>query len=137
MAVMMTKEELAAQLKGNQYGDEISEDLAREAKNSGLVVVFGASDDLMELRGALHDETGGGAYVTPLGLFNELECDSECKYYRAAKAEAVEIEALWGKDGWSWQYKTDIPHATFEIFEDEEKYCKGIVFALSDVKPNS
>ena len=43
------------------------------------------------------------------------------------------IEALWDPgDGYSWRYATEIPHATFEIREDDQPYCQGIVFALNE-----
>jgi hypothetical protein len=40
---------------------------------------------------------------------------------------------VWGKDDTSWSYETDIPHATFDVLEDGEVYCRGIVFALADL----
>ncbi|MNW22346.1 hypothetical protein D3C71_2237660 [compost metagenome] len=45
---------------------------------------------------------------------------------------AKSIEALWCKeDGYSWTYKTEIPHATFEVADGDEPYCRGIVFSLT------
>lgn len=134
----MTKEQLAEQLNGNEYGDEITPALEQVAKENNLVIVFGYSDDNIEFRGAINDEVGaydgGSAYVTANGLFDENERDCQCKYFEAARKESVEIKAIWAKDGYSWQYKTAIPHATFEIVEDGENYCKGIVFNLDDAK---
>lgn len=133
----MTRDELAAKLNGNQYRDEISDAIAREAKAQGLVVVFGASDDLMEFGGAIHDELGAyegtTAYLTSSGLLQN-DCDNDdCPHFEKLKQSAKTIEACWDKDGYSWIFKTDIPHSTFEIFEDDEKYCRGIVFALAEV----
>lgn len=54
----MTAAELAALLNGREYRKEMSRDEEQVAKAAGLVVVFGASDDLMELRGAISDEVG-------------------------------------------------------------------------------
>lgn len=54
----MTKEQLAYLLNGREYTNEITKEEEREAKNSGLLVIFGASDDLIELRGAIYDEVG-------------------------------------------------------------------------------
>ena len=53
----MTKKELAEKLNGRQYGDSF-EDVLEDAKQSGLVMVTGASDDLMEFAGAFRDEGG-------------------------------------------------------------------------------
>jgi len=132
----ITAKELAAQLNGCEYGNESVPDAAKE---SGLVAVFGASDDLMEFRGAIHDEIdcydGGTAYLTSSGLLtNECE-DENCPHFARMKKSAATIEAVWGEGGYSWTYKTEIPHETFEVVEDSDKYCRGIVFALSDVKP--
>ncbi len=30
-------------------------------------------------------------------------------------------------------YNTNIPHVTFDVMENNDKYCKGIVFKLSDL----
>lgn len=136
----MTKEELAAELNGREYRNEITKAEAAEAKAAGLVIVFGASDDLMEFRGAIYDEVGcyngGTAYLTSSGmLVNDCD-DDECPHFKKLKAKAATIEAVWGESGDApvWTYKTDIPHATFEIVEDGEPYCRGIVFALADVQ---
>ena len=135
---MITKE-LAALLNGREYRSEMTGEEEREAKESGLVVVFGASDDLCELRGAIDEEVdcygGGTIHLTTDAVLQSPGCgcyqSDECPYFQRAVREAKTIEAVWGKDGYSWTYKTDIPHETFDIFEDGKKYCKGIVFAVA------
>ena len=42
----MTAKELAELLNGREYGNEITSDEEKLAKESGLVVVFGYSDDM-------------------------------------------------------------------------------------------
>jgi hypothetical protein len=37
-------------------------------------------------------------------------------------------------DYYSWTYKTDIPHAAFNIMEDDMYYCKAIIFDINDLK---
>lgn len=133
----MTKEEFAARLNGREYLEEITKAEEAEAKQLGLVVIFGASDDLMEFRGAIDEEGGacGGttAYFNADGLLQN-ECEDEgCPYFEKIKKSAKTIKALWNTDGYSWTYETDIPHATFDIMEDGEKYCRGIVFSMSDL----
>lgn len=136
----MNKDELAAKLIGATYDtmirtDEIFQPVYSAAKSHGLVVVFGASDDLMEFRGAIHDELGayGGttAYLISDGLLTNDCADWECPYFAKLKKAAKTIEACWDQDGYSWIFKTNIPHATFEITEDGEPYCRGIVFELN------
>lgn len=133
----MTKEAAASALNYREYGDEGDKELFAAMKESGLVAVFGASDDLMEFRGAIYDEvgcySGGAAYVTPRGLF-EQTCDNDrCPHEGKLRDEAVKIAAVWDRDGYSWVYETEIPHVTFDIVEGADRYCRGIVFALSDV----
>lgn len=133
----MTIKELAEKLNGNEIGKEISIELEEIAYQHGLVVVFGASDDLMELRGFINDEVGccngGAAYIETSGLLENKCDDDECPYFEKIKGKAKEIEAIWDTDGYSWIYETTIPHETFVIFEDEKKYCKGIVFDIKDL----
>ncbi|QLJ16741.1 hypothetical protein H0H12_12770 [Pseudomonas putida] len=137
----MTKEELAAQLKGLKYPTRIPGALIVAAQSAGLVILCGASDDLMEFYGARREEIGcydgGTAFVDADGVLPDRDCldgDEELAEYVQRQKSAKSIEALWCKeDGYSWTYKTEIPHATFEVVEDEEPYCRGIVFALADL----
>jgi hypothetical protein len=135
----ITKEEAAARLDGNQYREEGSKELFFAMKEAGLVAVFGASDDLMEFRGAIDDEVGcydgGEAYLTRDGLLTN-DCDNErCPHFEKLKAKATKITALWcDEDDLSWTYALPtVPHADFIIKEDSDLYCRGIVFALADV----
>lgn len=135
----MTKDELAAKINGRQIGKEITGAEINAAKKAGLVVVYGASDDLMEFEGAISDEVGayegGEAFILDGELLTDDNgCESECKWFMAARKNAVKIEACWDESPFTWTYETDIPHATFEIYEGKEKYCRGIVFKLSEVK---
>lgn len=138
----MNAKKLAAQLTGAEYPLRLSKELTAEAKAAGLVIVYGASDDLMEFEGAIYDEVGaydgGTAFVDNKGLLPDresIEDDEALKDYFARQPQAVKIEALWCKEGeYSWTFKTDIPHETFEVVEDGEKYCRGIVFALADAR---
>lgn len=128
----ITKEEMAEMLNGRQYGEEMSAQEQALAKASGLVVVFGASDDLMELNGAIVDEVdlygGGVVHLNSEGPYDG-ECESpSCPHDAEIRDSCPAITALWDEEGYSWVYKTDIAHATFEILEGGEKYCRGIVF---------
>lgn len=136
----MTKEELAAKLTGAEYPFDPSRELQEAAKADGLVIVFGASDDLMEFRGAIYDELsaweGTTAHLSNFGLLKNECGDDDCPYFASGKKGAATIVALWANEpGYSWTYETTIPHATFEVVEDGEPYCRGIVFSLRDVTP--
>jgi hypothetical protein len=134
----MTIEEFAKMLDGREYGSEMTQTEMRLAKEMGFVVVFGYSDDNTELRGAIDDEVGGYSnhtiYFNEKGLLQN-ECDDDnCPYFERMKQQSKTIEAVWGKEDYSWIYKTDIPHETFDILEDGERYCRGIVFKMEDLK---
>lgn len=134
----LTKEKLAEMLNGREYTDEITREEELLAKEDNLVVIFGASDDLMCICGAENDELGaydgsGLVFFDDKGVLRN-DCEEEdCPYFLEKTEKAFRIDGLWNKDGYSWVYKTEIPHATFEIMEDGEKYCRGIVFCLDDL----
>jgi len=138
---MMTRDEAADQLNTSKYGDEGSPQLFRAMNDAGLVAVFGASDDLMEFRGAIDDEIGAyngtTAYLTSKGLL-ENDCENnDCPHFKKLKKTAATIKAVWDNGGISWRYETEIPHSKFIVNEDGEAYCVGIVFALADVSVTS
>lgn len=134
----MNIQEFAEMLNGREYNMEITPAEERLAKELGFVVVFGFSDDCIEFRGAIFDELGcynGGIICLDKNGILKNECDDDdCPYFERMKQESKTIKAVWDIEGYSWIYKTDIPHATFEIFEYGEKYCRGIVFEIEDLK---
>jgi hypothetical protein len=128
--------EFAKRLDGRSIGCELTRADSKLAEELGFVAVYGGSDDLMEFEGAIHDEVdcyeGGRAFIGSYGLFEE--CIDDCVYSKEAKEKYRVIKALWCvEDGYSWTYETDIPHATFEIVDDDEPYCRGIVFDLKNL----
>lgn len=131
----MTAKELANKLNGREYGNELDYGLDIQAKENGLVVVFGYSDDNAEFRGAIYDEVGcydgGTIYLDEQG--NIIYPDDFPGGYHGNlfQIEAVRCDK---EIGAAWSYRTDIPHETFNIYEDGELYCVGIVFSLEDLK---
>lgn len=123
--------EIAEKLNGIAYGENIS-DIEAEAKKHGIVIVIGASDDLMEFSGAIEDEggcyDGGEVYFDRDGVSQD---DTE----RANVIEAIWCDGM-NSDGIpaTWTYQTEIPHEKFNVWEDEELYCVGIVFSIEDIK---
>ena len=112
----MTIFDFAEGLNGREYGNEITPFEEQRAKELGFVVVFGYSDDSAEFRSAIDDEIGcydGGRVFEENGKY---------------------IDAVWCEGEYCWTYSTNIPHATFDIYEDGEKYCKGIVFERGDTE---
>lgn len=125
---------IASRLTENATYREIPAELVEYAKEHGIVIVYGASDDLMEFDGAIYEEIdayeGTTAYLDENGLI-ENECEEDCPYFKEKLKNAKhKIKAVWcGKDrNHTWSYDTDILHETFEILNNDEKYCLGIVF---------
>lgn len=134
----MDIKEFAKSLDGRSYGYEIIKQEEEKAKELGFVVIFGYSDDNAELRGAIDDEVGcyngGEILLDKDGIIEECEC--ECKHWKKAKEKAKGIKVVWHDDsrgGYCWTYETDIPHETFDIIEDSENYCRGIVFEIKSI----
>lgn len=139
----MTKEEIANMLNGIEYCADYS-DIAKQAKDNGFIIVSGASDDLVEFDGAIRDEggsfDGGDVYFDRKGvaqdgekLANKITAVWCGKVGNKPAGDLEEFQAENGKVI-AWAYKTDIPHATFMMYEDGEPYCRGIVFSIEDVK---
>lgn len=140
----MNAKYFADKLNGCEYYDDMRKKinaLEQEAKTNGFVIVYGCSDDLVELAGAISDEVdayeGVTFYLTQNGVkLFDRDCEQKrCPYIESDKKYLAAIEALWGvpDSEYSWQYNTEIPHETFDVMEDGEKYCQGIVFKLSDL----
>lgn len=136
----MTPQELAAQIDGAEYPFGLWPE--HRAGDNGLVVVYGSGDDLIEVRGAIKGEgdcyEGGTFLIDKQGLlpeWNQVKNDeTDASAYLKRKPSAKQIEVIWDKDDISWQYKTDIPHATFKIMEDGEVYCIGMVFDIKELE---
>lgn len=139
----MNAKQLAKRLNGREYGNEIRKEEEKQAKEDGLVVCFGYSDDNMELVGAINDEIGayGGRNVRVsrngvLQTWEQIQDGDEAtaeKYFKAKAAGFKTITTNWCKDGYSWVMSIDCPFEPFDIMEDGEKFCRGIVFSLSDL----
>jgi hypothetical protein len=139
VASEMTLETAAAALHGNQYASEGSKQLWVDMKAAGLIAVFGASDDLTEFRGAIDDETGAGDgtehFLTRKGVL-QSQCDEgeDCPYFREKlEATPVAVTAHFDEEGYTWFLETALLHTTFDIMEDDETYCRGLVIRLEDL----
>lgn len=141
---MLTKEELAKQLNGVSYSsasDTISTLSKTPAvRESQLIIVYGMSDDLIEVDGYIFDEL----YFTenePIYIKDGKVCledhQCECEYCTFKKdiKKYPKILAKWcdTSDEYSWTFETTIPHATFDILDAGEKYCRGLVIDAKDL----
>ena len=125
--------EIAKMLDGREYRSEVTKEEAAVFKKEGIVVVYGASDDLTEFEGAIYDEYGAGKtiYFNELGRIIQNECCDDCPYF-----EKIVQTAPWylrSTEELPWGWFTNIPHASFTVIEDGEEYGKGIVFSKHDL----
>ena len=132
----MDIKDFAKLINGKEYGyQQFTDKEIETAKENGFVIVYGASDDLMEFEGAIQDE--GGCFDGGEVFFNR---DGVYQGYNKEKYPYW-INAVWcggekDEDGQeiTWTYETEIPHETFMIYEDGEPYCRGIVFSINDAR---
>lgn len=131
-------EVLAKKLNNRKYREELTAEEEQWAETNGLVVVFGASDDLMEFRGAIDDEVDcfdGGTFAFTKDGF---KTDANGSYVgnNVIKAIWCENDTEYTKCHYAWRYETDIPHFCFDIIEDDttDPYCQGIVFSVDDLR---
>lgn len=96
--------------RSKSIGYECEEEEADFLKENGYVMLYGASDDLAEFRGAVDDE---------IGCFEGGRILENGHYY---------IDAVWSDTGISWTYNTNIPHMAIPIFEDDGVFCIAIIF---------
>ena len=156
-----TIEDLAKLLDGNEYRDETYNeygiDVCDICKKNKWIIIYGASDDLIEFNGFIDDEDGAndGALcklVKPGDFYLEDEIDET---YKKAKdymfvpinEEELEviknnnytnncvIEMLWcpGGTNMSWQVNVrGVPFAKFNVMEDDEVYCEAAIIDISN-----
>ena len=145
----MKKEELAQLLNGRQYGEEMIYEEHLQVKEDGLLVCFGYSDDLLELRGIVFNGVGiyGGGSIFlykdkdhKIAILEESNYDEIKEILEGYNIDfilpKIPIKIQWCPEelDCSWLITTDIPHATFDIYNDGELYCRGIVLELTDIE---
>jgi hypothetical protein len=135
---MMTAKEVAEKLNGVSYDDKntVIRGMLPSLREAGLTVVYGDSDDLLEMEGAGDEEFGvyGGATIR-LGVNFETirnRCrEDDCPYHKEETDAAPWFISI--KDGEpgqdTWIIETNIPDVEwFDIMEDGKLYCEGFVF---------
>ena len=103
--------EIAAQLNNIEYPCRIDDSIIEQAKANNIVIVFGASDDLIEFRGAINDENGigeedvtlidneGVLHIGANGYFTDLKYQpdsiSECRKAIDRFDNSVPVASVW------------------------------------------
>ena len=137
----MSLGQIAGQLLGLinvlEYGEEPSNKAIALAKEHGFIIVFGHSDDCLEIRGAVYDEVYSEPYLNKDGIIvNECE-DDDCPYFKKAIAKAGKIKWKCCVDGITHQFSAVdcedrlLNYWTFEQHEQGELYGIGFIAHLS------
>lgn len=143
----MNIKEWAEKLNNIEYPADEIWDMRKELENDGVVVVYGASDDLIEIEGAIIDEYpayveetyywSGNGFISNdrINEFLDYIDDEYREFYPLFRnnKEQSWIRTKPGKDC-QFEYETNIPCEWFNVMEDGELYCKGFVFNRSDLK---
>jgi hypothetical protein len=130
----MNAKEFAAMLNGREYRNEITRAEEKAAKEAGLIVAFGASDDNLELRGAVDEElsaydgTEAKIRLDKLEVVTDESCPDCLKL-----AKVIDIKAEWSpkEPAASWLITASVPFEPFDIMEDGELFCRGAVIPVT------
>lgn len=122
--------------------------LVQRAKAERLLIVVGESDDIVSLYGVVNDEASSSFMVGPSGIQPSLssmleECLERVSRYGEGDQTARKQLTDWVSansqsgvvtanypDEHGWSFKTELDHACFEVIEDGDVQCVGIVLAL-------
>jgi hypothetical protein len=135
-----TPESFAKQFDGREYGSEVTPVESIALKAAGMVAMFGYSDDCVEFRGVIHDETSSGKIcITTTGrVLNEDQLQAlqslldDGTLTKDLVPAVHTFKARHENDG--WHITTLVPHAVFNVMESGEVFGRGIVFRISDLK---
>lgn len=142
-------QELAEAINGREYREEITKEESLFCKENNWVVLFWASDDLLEIRWKFYDEVWAWnwtkRYLYEWDLIDLEDTKEEMENWDVQdsikKLVLKEIKTQWvyivAKRWFEWysfyidSWITGKKKAAFDILEDWEKYCRGIVLDLS------
>lgn len=105
-----------------------------------IVVVFGASDDLVEMIGAIEEEFGSGNIVIDPGTKEPLEndCTDDCPYFKLYHDDLIStfgnkivVRPHFCENGVTFDAEIGIPFRRFTVLDGEDIYGYGIVFDIS------
>lgn len=137
----MELKEFAKMLDGREYTyPQFTKEEIMIAKENRFVIIYGASDDLMEIDGAIKDEAGvwdGGTVRIQIPYDGPGQTiGGGVVAGNNGQQNVLPITAKWCEDRdedeniISWSYETSVKHETFDIMEDGQIYCRGIVFKI-------
>jgi len=147
---LITAATVAAALDGAAYPFNPSRQDQEAWKGADLFVICGASDDLVEIYGVDREEVGGpGSFLLgragPCRPWSEVSGELDdwasddqvvaaVEPWLAARRNAVKIESTWcPPSGESWLITAEgVGGAAFNIMEDGEIFCRGLVLTVAN-----
>lgn len=119
----------ADKLNGREYREEATKEEMEEMRRDGIIIAYGASDDLLEFDGWYSDELG--AYEGKIVFWNGMNFISEDNDEEDFEGLTLYVRAKWCNGGYSFFIDSNMPYEPFEIVEGDEKYCRAIVLHKS------
>lgn len=147
----MTKEQFAELLNGNECRYEMTYQQEQTAKQNNMLVMFGDSHGMINLRGAITDEIyaphgGDFALILKGETFSDdedlsISHESECAqvlllsddYDHEDNQRLICVEWFNKEEYLEWRIDSKIPHAKFTIYDEGDAYCDGIIIDLDEV----
>jgi len=136
MTTSKTIEEWAKIFEGRKYREEVTQEEKAQLKSDGIVLLVGASDDMIISYGAIEDEFSNEVFYDEkskeLNSGNgDSYCSEECKYYRSAKKTWKEIERIWSDTKEKWIFTCEIKtHIKGNIVVEYGEYGEFLLFKI-------
>ena len=116
----------------NRFSD-VSDTLLNIGKNKGIVIVYAEGEDYIRLRGAINHNIESTMYLESEQTikldFDGTPLDANEKCF------STRLRCFRYCFNWSWCFKIDdIDFEIFNHYNDNVKWCQGIVFYLDDLK---
>jgi len=130
-------------LHGRQNGKVLFQKEENIASMNGWTVIYGCSDDLIEFEGYISEEMSqyGSDSLHIVKKKDSLEVLDDYDYNNInqkfeeynIKLPSVKILFNNNHDDYYWYIYSDVPYLSFDIMEDDEKFCRGIIIDKIDI----
>ena len=120
----------ATKFDGREYGREFTKEEVRELKEKGIVVLYGASDDLCELDGAIYDEND--CYMADENMYCEFTITKD-GFNESTIDNINKLQITRNHGVWNYKISGLFNYEEFTIVEDGEPYCRAMLFYKEDL----
>lgn len=108
---------------------EIPKDVQVLAKDNNILIAYGGSDDLLELRGAINEEYGAWEGFDPRVMSGDGRREIEV----LKKLLSIDLVMNWCPNdelSGNFTLKEGVEFEEFDIIEDEEVFCRGVIVQM-------